>query len=842
MGIWLFLIVFLIAGSPGYIKISEDIDVAVNEQQGNEDVRFLMDTLYDLTRLRQLLLSTQGWKEDMEEIRRLSGKIVADIESYRNIPGISKVMGGSQWQDYKWKEAFRALTKDPGPRHDQAVTRIIDDIQALIVEASNSSRLILDPRHDSYYLMDICAIVMPELAEVISNVGRLLQDEDNAASAGAISNRAEILFLQKERLGYLTAEKIPASFRLSGYGNGKSRDPAYHEELEESINALLDSSRRLLLRVSEGSKVRGGASTDEMVRDLIEKAQEVSWKASAGLESLLLGRAETLKTMRLRSGAWALLLSIGVVFCFYMVLKSSRDAEIIRDQSHLLDMAFKATQDGIWQENFVTGEFYISPRMLAMFGYGSENDAGSREVFGRIFDKKDLECIHDVLQRAQGGEEINFHNVMSGRHKDGLQRQVFCRLISEKDPAGRAIRVVGAVTDVTNLEQARLHADNANVAKKAFLENITCEIMAPINGIIGMSEIMQSMPLDKKQRHFLGIISSSAASLFSIMNDVIDFSRHERGAMGSASVPFDLKALCQQVAGLVQEKAQRKGLSFAMIYDENCDRFYIGDPHKTQQVILKLCDNAVKFTNAGYIRFSVSHVRRTVGYAVVRFSVEDSGIGISEEARRHIFTEFSQGDDKGKNRCNGMGIGLPLCRKLLRLMGSEMEVRSAPNNGSEFNFELLLGTVDFEPERPDTSWVLASPLTECRQFKDIRALIADSDFASQEILKEMLALHGIDADTASDGHEAILNFDRNDYDLVFTAHQMPKVKGADVIRYIRKGSKSANARLFSISLGSLDEEEKLMMEAGADDYLRIPMHRAELAALLSKWLPAEVKA
>jgi PAS domain S-box-containing protein len=393
------------------------------------------------------------------------------------------------------------------------------------------------------------------------------------------------------------------------------------------------------------------------------------------------------------------------------------------------------------------------------------------------------------------------------------------------------------------LAEALDQAQSASRIKSEFLATMSHEIRTPLNGVIGMTHLMESTPLNSTQQNYLDTIHSSGQALLAIINDILDFSKIEAGKMELYEEEFDVRKVIETSIEMVTPTAAEKHLELSL--DMETDGFLlVGDAGRFQQVLLNLLSNAVKFTREGSVQLSVAPDPENCN--MLRFSIRDTGIGLSPEQQANLFQAFTQADRSTTRRFGGTGLGLSIVKRMVNLMGGQVGVTSRLGEGSVFWFNLPL-------HRKQSSLAAPRPavLTKARSFKNIfaerqaRVLVADDVTINQRVAAGILREVGLRSDIVSDGVQAVAACEHTAYDLILMDVQMPEMDGLEATRRIRAKQLPASplqkrVSIIALTANVLPSDRQKYLDAGMDDFVSKPIIAENLVEVLERWLPQEL--
>ncbi len=401
---------------------------------------------------------------------------------------------------------------------------------------------------------------------------------------------------------------------------------------------------------------------------------------------------------------------------------------------------------------------------------------------------------------------------------------------------GKVIQVTRDITARKNVEKeillAKDAAQQANEAKSNFLATMSHELRTPMNGVLGMAQILLHTPLNEEQISFVKTITHSGEALVNILSDILDVAKIEENKVKVIATPINLAELIHGTIRLFAGSAKSKGLQLSYDLHSQGAQYYLMDGNLLRQILNNLIANAIKFTDQGWIKCAVKLMDTKGEMHHLRFSVEDTGIGIPQELHDSIFESFAQGDSTSTRRYGGSGLGLSIVRKLLQLMGGSIQVESQPGEGSRFYFDLLLQKAqDVTESNPKKLPKSASGLSQT-------ILVVEDDQVNQEVVKRMLTLLGYQVQVAENGAVALNKLHHNAFDLILMDCLMPQMDGFEATQKIRAEESDQHIPIIALTAKAFTEDRDRCLASGMDDFIAKPLEIAVLRHTLDKWLRA----
>ncbi|MCE7064679.1 response regulator [Dyadobacter sp. CY326] len=373
------------------------------------------------------------------------------------------------------------------------------------------------------------------------------------------------------------------------------------------------------------------------------------------------------------------------------------------------------------------------------------------------------------------------------------------------------------------LIDAQSQAEKARKVKEAFLANMSHEIRTPLNGIIGLGNLLSATQLDESQRDLIGMLRQSSGSLLNILNDILDISKIDEGKFSIIPSSTDLRVLGKGIIDLMKFKADEKNLKLILTIDSNLPECVMADGMRLNQILLNLIGNALKFTSAGHVEFKIQQVSQTQFGHKIKFAVEDTGIGLSDDQISNIFSEYGQASENTSHQYGGTGLGLTISQKLVRLMGSELEVNSKFGEGSQFFFTLIL------PDANEKSLEAVPPIAfqDLPPFEGKTVLVAEDNPINALLLKKYLKTWQLNPTMVLNGQEAVDVLRERIFDLIILDTRMPEMDGFQAAR-IARNELMIKTPILSLSATVLPEEIQQALESGMNDTLSKPFEPEKL--------------
>ncbi len=527
---------------------------------------------------------------------------------------------------------------------------------------------------------------------------------------------------------------------------------------------------------------------------------------------------------------------IGVQGIFWDVSERKKIEEALAYERDLLRALLDNIPDNIYFKDRQCRFLKIGKSLAELFGLKNPEEAVGQtdfDFFSREHAQTAYEDEHLIMRT---GEPI-IGKTERESWRDGREAWVLTTKMPYRNKEGEIIGTFGVSKDITQLKETERELAKARDAalesarlKSAFLANMSHEIRTPMNGIVGMTSLLLDTGLTEEQRDYAQTIRSSADALLTIINDILDFSKIEAGKLAVETINFDLMDTVESTVALLAERADSKGIELGSITAADVPRYLRGDPGRIRQVLTNLLGNAIKFTERGEVMVRVTRERETEKDVRVRFTVNDTGIGIAPEAQAKMFQAFTQADVSLTRKYGGTGLGLAISKELVELMDGKVGFESAPGRGSTFWF-----TVRLEKQRADaTDWFRWKQIN----LEGVRVLIVDDSAMGRRILEEQTAIWKMRTSSAAGASEGLALLRRHaelgdPFDLAILDLVMPEMDGLTLARSIRADPVLRRTRLVMVTGLGMHHEIQAWRESGIDAYLVKPVRQSRLQECLN---------
>jgi PAS domain S-box-containing protein len=502
--------------------------------------------------------------------------------------------------------------------------------------------------------------------------------------------------------------------------------------------------------------------------------------------------------------------------------------EAMRESEERYRNLFDNAPVGIYRTTPDGRVLMANPTLVRMLGYSSFEELASHNLEKKGFEasyKRSL--FKELLERE--GEVIGLEAKWTRRDKEVIFIRENAKAI--RGEHGKILYYEGTIEDITErkkvekeLEKARDAALESAGLKSEFMATMGRELRTPMNGIIGMTDMLLDTDLNPEQRECARTVKSSADALMTLINDMVDFSKIESGTLQFESRDFDLRKAIEEVVEILAVRARGKRIELVTFVHHDLPVLVRGDMARLQQILTHIVGNAVKFTGAGEVVIRVFKQSETENQVVARFLVSDTGIGIPADVQRRLFQAFVQADASSSRRYGGTGLGLAISKKLVELMGGNIGVESAPEKGSRFWFTITL-------QKQHRKEVPISKAAE--NLAGLRVLVVDDNASNRQVVTQHVSSWGMRAESASNGADALELLRREaaaglPYDFVLLDLHMPEMNGFHLAHTIKSDPNISSSRLILMASLRRQEDKGLVEAAGIEVCITKPVKQSQL--------------
>lgn len=494
---------------------------------------------------------------------------------------------------------------------------------------------------------------------------------------------------------------------------------------------------------------------------------------------------------------------------------------------------------GTWRLDVASNEVVWSEELYKMYGFDPKKPVPPYTEHMKLFTPESWTRLSRALEKTRT-LGIPYELELMTVTQSGSNGWMWVRGEAERNASGDIVSIWGAAQDITLYKEAELAllkaketAEAASAAKSQFLSNMSHEIRTPMNGFLGTLQLLSETHLSEEQEELVEIATQSAKSLLNLVNDILDYSRIESDKMILKEACFDLRTVIMEVVKLFKNSAESVGLKFEVVFSSDIPRQLLGDAFRLKQVLSNLLGNAIKFTPKGKITLEVKAIgQKDLHPTHLMFAVKDTGIGISSENQKSLFTRFSQVDASNTRIYGGSGLGLSICKGIVEKMGGEIWVTSSENKGSTFFFTCRFERAGEEKQAADED-------AEKREILQagVSILLVEDDPISRLIMGKIAQKNNWTIEYATNGKEALKCFIERKFDAIFMDIQMPEMNGYEATEKIRALEKQMPKKtpIIAMTAYAVEGDFERCVMAGMDDYVTKPVDFKGLQLLVDKW-------
>ncbi len=504
---------------------------------------------------------------------------------------------------------------------------------------------------------------------------------------------------------------------------------------------------------------------------------------------------------------------------------------------------FESFQDVYFRTDALGYIMLMSPSVQEMLGYTPAEVVG---LHSSILYKDETERDSLLAALLAHGKVSNFEVTLKA--KDGRILKVLINSRRLQDSDGNTQGMEGVCRDVTELKKieeelirAKELAESSLQAKTLFLANMSHELRTPMNGIIGMIDLLHQTKVSEEQAEYVDTLRKSSDALLAILNDILDLSKIQAGKLMIHKSGIDLYYTLEKIYSLFHNRANQKNLDLSLTIDPDTPRFIVTDETRFLQILSNLTSNAIKFTNSGDVNIFVKRIGDDDLNFMLEVKVQDSGIGITDENKKILFTNFTQLDDTSTKSFGGTGLGLAISKQLSELLGGEVGLESVYGEGSTFWFTIATRVANNEDEIVETIQATKEASVTNEKFdSEPYILLVDDNQINQKVALKLLGKLGCRCDLASNGYEAIEMATTHNYDVIFMDIQMPEMDGITATGEIKKVLLDKCPPIIAMTAYSMKDDGVKFMNQGLDDYVAKPVKSQDLYTMITKWLDKEL--